>query len=82
MGWRGELDRKAQFRLLRAAAHYGATGEILKLEDPYGTVLGHAVTPVGMKFWSRGDDGVDDGGHTGDYEVWIALQGLAAPRTS
>jgi len=69
IGW-SELDRKAQIRLLRAAAHYGATGEVVKLEDPYGTFLHHAAMPTGVKFWSAGDDGVDDGGHVADRRGW------------
>jgi len=79
IGW-VELDRKAQFRLLRTAAHYRATGEVLKIEDPYGTFIRHAAAPTGMKFWSCGDDGADDGGHTGDRKGWIGPQPGAAPK--
>ena len=80
LGWKIELDRKAQVRLLRLGAHYGATGEIPKLEDPYGTFLRHAETATGMRFWSVADDGVDDGGHAGDRKGWIGPQPGAAPK--
>lgn len=73
VGW-GEIERKAQLRLLRTAAHYRATGDVLKLQDPFGTVLGHAATPTGMKFWSRWGDGKDDGGDPGGRKGWLGPQ--------
>jgi hypothetical protein len=60
-------ERRAQLRLLRLAAHRKATGEVLALDDPFGTTLRHAVTPAGLKAWSVGEDGRDDGG-AGDWE--------------
>jgi hypothetical protein len=64
-----ELERKAQLRLLRMAAHYGATGKILQLADPFDTVpLRHASTDKRMKFWSVGRDVTDHGGK--DPQAW------------
>jgi len=59
--WVG-LERMAQLRLLRVAAHYRIAGEILKLKDPFGTELLHRLIGKRMKFWSLDTDGRDDGG--------------------
>lgn len=60
--WREEPARKAQLRLLRAATHYRASGEVLNLEDPLGSTLHHASSGTRMRIWSNGEDGADDGG--------------------
>lgn len=53
---------RARVRLLRIAAHCKATGEVLELADPFGARLRHAQTSAGLKVWSVGRDGEDDGG--------------------
>jgi hypothetical protein len=55
-------ELRAQLRLLRTAAHYKATGEILDLEDPFGEKLLHSSKSKSLRMWSVGPDGVDDGG--------------------
>ena len=55
-------ERRAQLRLLRMAARHRATGEFLRLEDPFGGTLSHAEKEGRLMLWSRGRDGVDDGG--------------------
>jgi hypothetical protein len=54
--------RVAQIRMMRVAVHRAATGELLDLDDPFGTKLKTAKTEPGFKIWSIGQDGVDDGG--------------------
>jgi hypothetical protein len=54
-------------RLLRTAAHFRATGEILELADPLGTTLLHRLEPMGLRIWGVGRDGKDDGGK-GEWE--------------
>jgi hypothetical protein len=80
--WVG-LERMAEFRLLRAAARYRASGEILKLKDPYGGDLLHSKNGNRMKFWSVDGDGRDDGGDAGSEGRWtwhIPVPGAPAPR--
>jgi hypothetical protein len=48
VGWRA-LDWQAQVRLLRAASHYRATGEILQLKDPFGDLILHERTGARMR---------------------------------
>jgi len=55
-------ERLAQLRLLRLATRYRRTGELLDLDDPFGAKLKSAKSGAGMKLWSVGADGVDDGG--------------------
>jgi hypothetical protein len=62
---------RARLRLLQAAAHYRATGEVLPLEDPYGDRINTSNAPARLKLWSVGGDGVDDSG-TG---VWDPRKG-------
>jgi len=59
---RAGRDLRAKLRLLRVATHYRATGEILPLDDPFGTKLRTAQSGGKLKVWSVGKDGVDDGG--------------------
>lgn len=61
LGW-VELERKAEIRLLRAAARYPATGELIPIDDPFGGKLLFALAEADIKFWSLGNDGMDDGG--------------------
>jgi hypothetical protein len=60
------LDRMAQFRLLRVAAHYRATGRKLPLKDPFGSEILNSRTESRMRFWSIHRDGIDDGGEAQD----------------
>jgi hypothetical protein len=55
-------ERRAQLRLLRMAAHFRLTGEVMTLEDPFGDRLHHSVIGNHLKGWSVGPDGRDDGG--------------------
>jgi hypothetical protein len=55
-------ERLAQLRLLRLATRYRRTGELLDLADPFGAKLKSAKGGDGMKLWSVGADGVDNGG--------------------
>jgi hypothetical protein len=60
-------DCRARLRLLRAAARFRATGELLALDDPYGDKIRSSITETRLKLWSVGADGVDDGG-TGGWD--------------
>jgi hypothetical protein len=53
---------RAQLRLLRVAAHYGATGDVLELDDPFGTKLRVRVADGSLRAWSVGPDGGDHNG--------------------
>lgn len=55
-------ERRAQLRLLRLAVRYRLTGEILELEDPFGTLLHTSRVGGKLRVWSLNKDGVDDGG--------------------
>ena len=57
---------RAKLRILRIASRFRATGDVLQLEDPYGSTLLHARTGGALKIWSVGKDGIDDGGQV----VW------------
>jgi len=57
-----EFGEMADLRILRIAARYRATGEVLPLKDPYGDAYRQTRTETRMKFWSVGLDGKDDGG--------------------
>jgi hypothetical protein len=59
-------EKRAQLRLLRAAAQYRATGEIPELDDPFGAKLFSSVQGRKLKVWSVGRDRVDSGGK-GDW---------------
>src|SRR4030095_3117365 len=69
LAW-SELRRKAELRLLRIAAHYGATGEVLNLGDPYGASILDSVDAPRGEFWSVGEDGQDHGGDGGKHWTW------------
>lgn len=60
-------ERRAQLRLLRAAAHYRATGEMPEIADPFGMKLLSSTQGRKFKIWSVGKDGVDSGGK-GDWK--------------
>lgn len=60
-------DRLAQLRLLRTAAHYLVTGNILELDDPFGSKLKHSEAFDVLRLWSVGKNGTDDGGK-GDWK--------------
>jgi len=53
---------RAQLRLLRVAAHYQATGEVLDLGDPLGGKLVRYLANDTLKVWSIGPEGLDHGG--------------------
>ena len=53
---------RAQLRLLRVAAHYGATGDVLELDDPFGTKLRVRVADGSLRVWSVGPEGADHNG--------------------
>ena len=59
--WVDVLARQvsARLRLLRVAVQFQATGEILDLEDPFGTRLLHQGSGTHLKVWSLGTEGVD-----------------------
>ncbi len=56
---------RAQLRLLRVATHYRATGEVLDLDDPFGTKLQTRGNGDALKVWSVGAEGKDHGGTGG-----------------
>lgn len=58
----GAREARARIRLLRVAARYRATREILDLEDPFGGRLLRMQSGSGLTVWSVGRDGTDDGG--------------------
>ena len=62
---------RARLRILRTAAHYRATGEILDLDDPFGTKLLRRRVGDRLKVWSVGHDGVDQGGGTEDIVLEV-----------
>jgi hypothetical protein len=57
---------RAQLRLLRMAAHYRSTGEVLDLDDPFGGKLVRALANDTLRVWSVGPEGQDHGG-TGSF---------------
>lgn len=61
---------RAHLRLLRIAAHVRRTGEILDLDDPFGTKLLHQEGGGRLKIWSVGKDGVDQQG-LGSWEAQL-----------
>jgi hypothetical protein len=63
--WDFIRERRTQLRLLAMAAHFRSTGEVLELEDPFGSKLFHETTAIHLKAWSVGPDGVNDGGDGG-----------------
>ena len=63
--------RRAKIRLLRTAACYRRTLEVLRLEDPFGNRLRSAVDGITLKLWSRSYDGKDSRGRG----AWDTEQG-------
>jgi len=59
---RAGREKRTHLRLLRAAAHYRATGQLPVLEDPFGTKLLGSEQGGKVKVWSVGRDQFDDGG--------------------
>lgn len=59
-------DGLAQMRLLRAAVAYRADGALPDADDPYGGKLRWSKKGPLFRIWSRGVDGMDDGG-SGDW---------------
>ena len=52
----------AQIRLLRVAAHFRATGEVLDLNDPCGARLNVERKEGSIKVWSVGTESRSHGG--------------------
>jgi hypothetical protein len=63
-------ERRAQLRLLRAAAHFAATGEVQALSDPFGSDLRYRQEGSALIVWSVGPDGVDDHGDARREKSW------------
>jgi hypothetical protein len=55
-------ERRAQPRLLRMAAQFRATGGISAQDDPFGGKMKSTRVDGGVRVWSIGPDGTDDGG--------------------
>jgi hypothetical protein len=53
---------RAQLRLIRMAARYRSTGEILELPDPFGEMLKSRLAEDALRLWSVGTEGKDHGG--------------------
>lgn len=54
--------RRAQLRLLRMAVRFRLDGTTPDLADPFGDKLKWVRTETGLKAWSLGRDGLDQGG--------------------
>jgi len=54
-------ERKAQLRLLRAAAIWRTTGTCPEIDDPFGKKLLHSDKDGVLRVWSVGRDGSDHG---------------------
>ena len=59
-------QRRAQLRMLRVAIRFRLDGTVIQLDDPYGDQLRTVRSGAGLKVWSRGRDGIDQGG-TGEW---------------
>lgn len=61
IGWSsGTRFNRARIRLLRMAAHFLWSGEIVPLDDPFGTKLLHSEAGGTLRFWSVSHNGKDD----------------------
>jgi hypothetical protein len=58
---------RAQISMLLAGVHFQRTGEVLDLDDPFGTKLLSSKTGDALKIWSIGPDGIDNQGAGGWY---------------
>ena len=56
------LELLARLRLWRVAVARRLGAELPDLRDPFGARIRHAPTAVGVRVWSVGRDGADDGG--------------------
>ncbi len=65
--------RRAQYRVLRVAAHYRATGEVLTLPDPLGGTLQTKVTGRTLKVWSAGPGDPGDAGQEPDKDYAVEV---------
>lgn len=59
--------RRSQLRMLRVATRYWLDGSVTELPDPFGDKLRTIRTNTGLKVWSVGGDGIDNGGIGGWY---------------
>jgi len=66
-------ERRAQLRLLRVAAQFLATGDVLDSEDPFGGMLIHNLKEGRLKVWSRGRNAVDDGGSADGKDILLEV---------
>lgn len=66
--WTMQSNRglRARLRLLRMAAHFRATGEVLDLDDPFGDKMKTRMEGRRLKAWTVWLDGKDDQGDEGD----------------
>ncbi|HLY09471.1 MAG TPA: hypothetical protein VKW04_09235 [Planctomycetota bacterium] len=62
---RPRREGRATLRLLRVAAHYRATGDVLDLPDPFGDRLRRHEEAGVLRVWSLGLSGQDGGGAGG-----------------
>jgi hypothetical protein len=63
--------RLAKIRMLRMAARWKVSGEVLDLQDPFGGRLRHQLLPNKLRMWSVDQDGFDHGG----FGEWQPTQG-------
>ena len=59
---RSHRDARAKWRLLRMAAVYAGSGDVVALEDPYGDLLRSVPLGNELKIWTLARNGADDGG--------------------
>jgi hypothetical protein len=68
--WR---KRRAQYGLLRVAAHYRASGEVVSLPDPLGTTLQTKLTGRTLKVWSACPGDQEDAGKEPDKDYTLEV---------
>lgn len=66
-----QRTNKARIRLVRMASRFLATGEIVELDDPFGSRMGRQSREGKMAFWSIGEGGLDqEGKERGGLDRW------------
>ncbi len=55
-------QKRAQLRLLRVATRFRMDGSVMEIDDPFGDKILSVRTGNHLKLWSRGRDGIDNGG--------------------
>jgi len=61
-GGKSSRQGRVQASLLLAGVHFQRTGEVLGVDDPFGSKLLSSKSGDALKIWSVGPDGVDNGG--------------------